>query len=69
MSLFFPYLSPPDPEVLRYAETTLTQSGCVARRRGENRLEVWEANLSEHYLLTFDTNPQRISDIMQLDGV
>ena len=63
---------PPQPskiDIFRIAELIFVQSGCIARRRGERTLEIWETNLSEHYLLSLDNQQPPSLDRVQLDGL
>ncbi|MEO8391728.1 MAG: hypothetical protein ABI700_01930 [Chloroflexota bacterium] len=69
MTHLFPQLLLADPDLFPTAAAILEQSGCIARRRGVRTLEVWEANLSEHYLLTLDRQQPPRMDIIQLDGL
>jgi hypothetical protein len=47
----------------------LGQHGCIARSRGIDALEVWEEDLSEHYLLRLNAQLFSIIDIVQVDGL
>lgn len=44
----------------------LENAGCVALQRGENRLEIWEAHVHEHYLVTLDRDLMSIVDVIQI---
>lgn len=44
----------------------LENVGCVVLQRGQNRLEIWEAHVHEHYLVTLDRESISIVDVIQL---
>ena len=69
MKSLFPQRITPALDIFHTVEVVLEQCGCIARRHGEKTLEVWEVNLSEHYLLTLDHQQPPRMDIIQLDGV
>jgi hypothetical protein len=58
---------PEDPRLKVIA--FLVRQGCIARSRGTDALEVWEEDLSEHYLLTLNAQRFSIIDIVQVDGL
>jgi hypothetical protein len=52
--------------LIHHLQHRLQQAGCIARLRDAHRLEVWEAHLSEHYLVSIDVQHDPPIDIVQL---
>lgn len=47
----------------------LTKQGYVIRPRGKYSLEIWGANLADHYLLTYNPEHKNLCDVVQIPTV
>lgn len=50
----------------RVTKPVLEPNGCVTIRRGSTTLEIYEQDLSEHYLVTVDLERQPMIDVVYL---
>lgn len=61
-----PTTSPFLPESFRMSKPVLEPNGCVTIRHGSTTLEIYEQDLSEHYLITVDPERQPVIDVVYL---
>jgi hypothetical protein len=61
-------LSPLFHEPFRMSKPVLEPNGCVTIRHGSSTLEIYEQDLSEHYLITVDPERQPVIDVVYLTG-